>query len=80
MDAERIIEAVWSRWEAELPVWDLEVSSISAEARRLAVEAVAALINEGRVQSCTCGEFDCEACIEDAADDAPRTAASCRST
>ena len=43
MSPEEIVEAIWACWEKHLGDWDLEGSVANAQARRLAVEAVADL-------------------------------------
>jgi hypothetical protein len=44
---EEIVEAIWACWEKHLGDWDLEGSVANAQARRLAVEAVAEMLAAG---------------------------------
>jgi hypothetical protein len=45
---EEIVEAIWACWEKHLGDWDLEGSVANAQARRLAVEAVANSLSAAR--------------------------------
>ncbi len=47
MSPEEIVEAIWACWEKHLGDWDLEGSVANAQARRLAVEAVAEMLAAG---------------------------------
>jgi len=47
MSPEEIVEAIWACWEKDLGDWDLEGSVANAQARRLAVEAVAEMLAAG---------------------------------
>ncbi len=48
MSPEEIVEAIWACWEKHLGDWDLEGSVANAQARRLAVEAVAEMLAAAR--------------------------------
>ncbi len=48
MSPEEIVEAIWACWEKDLGDWDLEGSVANAQARRLAVEAVAEMLAAAR--------------------------------